>query len=55
MFKRISILLLRKQNKGTLMKIGTLQAKELVVRDNYATTSETRCGGCPSSHNGTWD
>ena len=28
-------------NKGTLMKIGTLQGKGIAVRGNYATTSET--------------
>jgi hypothetical protein len=41
--------------KGTLLKIGTLLGKGIVIKGKYATTSEIGCARSSSSHHGTWD
>jgi hypothetical protein len=43
------------KDKGTLMKISTLQDEGIVIKRSYATTSKTGCGGSSSSHHGPWD
>jgi acyl-CoA synthetase (NDP forming) len=43
------------KDKGTLMKISTLQDEGIVIKRSYATTSKTGCAGSSSSHHGPWD
>ena len=44
-----------REDKGTLMKISTLQDEGIVIKRSYATTSKTGCAGSSSSHHGPWD